>query len=63
MEAGLGGWDRGFPEGKLGKGITLERQIKYRIKEKEKDYMTLVLCVKILFLLEIFLYLHFFHLY
>jgi hypothetical protein len=24
IEAGRGGWDRGFPEGKLGKGITFE---------------------------------------
>jgi hypothetical protein len=27
IEAGGGGWDRGFSEGKLGKGITFEMQI------------------------------------
>jgi hypothetical protein len=28
IEAGRGAWNRGFPEGRSGKGITFEMQIK-----------------------------------
>jgi hypothetical protein len=34
-EQGKGGWDRGFSEGKLGKGIIFEMQIK-KISKKKK---------------------------
>jgi hypothetical protein len=36
VNRGRGGWDRGFLEGKPGKGITFEMQIKKISKKKKK---------------------------
>jgi len=44
IEAGEEGWDRGFPEGKPGMGITLMKckYRKYPIEEKKKKGSTYV---------------------